>query len=333
MFNKMQKVDLQKYFGDFGGMLIPDSFIPDLYKLAEEAKEMIKGEEFRRYYRILTESLPPMIFIKDKTDELQVTRVPSQALYYIVSGYIAFARAKGSQYNYVGVDTKEMAAFVAESCQKLNLGCSIILEKSLANETQLIQKLRKCGAEIDGETCARLYNRPQAYAFQKYLGNRQESSFIPVGTHLGPYPFPALGEIFAGEFGRKVRDHMGEVPDVVAATMLHGNAAVAAFAGYRGTSCRLVTVEGPMCQEYNGEFCGCSLLMARPAEPSEYAVTLCPQISNMWRMAEAIRLGTESYIEGEAAKTMTAASARAIRLINLRIPEAKRILIVEGENE
>ena len=53
----------------------------------------------------------------------------------------------------------------------------------------------------------------------------------------------------------------------------------------------------------------------------------------MWRMAEAIRLGTNDYSEGTARDGISASTDRAIAIINKKVPGFKKLLVVEGEDE
>ncbi|MBQ6058520.1 MAG: hypothetical protein IJL39_00460, partial [Clostridia bacterium] len=171
-----------------------------------------------------------------------------------------------------------------------------------------------------------------SYAFQKFNADVVGGTWIPYSTTVGPYPFPALGRLFAAEFGKKlaaILDH----PDAIVATMQNGESAVAAFAGYENSGATFVTVEEPVCQEFHGDYSGCLLLYMRYARKTEYSIAVSPIIANMWRMAKAIRLGADSYLEAEACDGICSASMRAFKLVSERLPDVASMIIVEGENE
>ena len=324
-------VPLPMYFGDFGGIFVPDAFTPDFFDFARFAGACLPGAEFSACLRSMVAGLPPVRTEKATINALHVEIARSQALFYMVAGHLALAKLRGSTFHYLGAEQGEIALFAARLCRENGMHCHITLSSALSQDTQLKETLSALGAEWDGETCEKLYDRPQAYAFQRYLGDRAGSGFIPVGANLGAYPYPALSGYFGGLWGARLRAALSELPDTVAATMLHGNAAVAAFRAFPDL-CR-ATVERPVCQQYHGEFCGCSLLMARTADSRKYAATLAPELTNLWRMAQVVRLGAEDYCEVPAPDGIRAETARAADIISRRLPEARRVLIVEGENE
>ena len=321
---------LPMHFGDFGGILVPDAFTPDFFSFAARADRVVRSEEFKACMAVMLEKVPAMEVVTAEVNGKTVQSVRSQALYYMVAGHLALETLLESRYHYTGMTDEKLACFAAEICREHGMHCLITLDRRLSEDAALKERLAALGAEIDDATCAKLYDRPQAYAFQRYLGDREHSGFIPVGTSLGAYPYPALGGYFGSMWGEKLRTAVKK-PDLVAATMLHGNAAVAAFRAF--PDCRLATVEQPICQQYHGEFCGCSLLMVRTAKPREYSVTIAPELADMWRMAKVVRLGTEDYCEASPEAGLSASAVRAVDIISRRLPEAEHILVVEGEDE
>lgn len=322
---------LPQYFGDFGGILVPDAFTPDIFTMATEAEIVLNSKEFMPCFKAILTEIPSMKIRHVERDGRHIQIVCSQALYYMVAGHLALSKLRKCKFNFIGCEDADIALFAAKVCQKAEMHCHITLGKTLSNNKKLKEELQSWGVELDDSTCAKLYDRPQAYAFQKYLGNRSDSCFIPVGANLGCYPYPALSGFFGGIWGEKLKDAVEAAPDVVVATMLHGNSAVAAFRAF-GTSC-LATVEQPICQQYHGEFCGCSMLMVRTAAYREFSVTLAPELTDMWRMARVLRLGAEDYCRGSECDGLSVATNRAIEIVSRRLPETRSLLIVEGENE
>lgn len=325
---------IQPYFGDFGGMLIPDSFMPDLLAFAGDAKRIVTSDAFETYRRAALEEAPRLASVQAAAREgIAVYAVPSLARYYIAAGHLALAKARETGIVNVGAESEALARFAASACRRLGLSCHMTLSRELSEDVALKDALVKCGCEIDDTTCAKLYNRPEAYAFQRYIGNRLGSGFIPFGAEVGAYPFPALSGLFGELFGRELVETLPQLPDGVAVTMQNGTAAVAVFRALESADCARITVEEPVCQEFHGEYCGCATLTVRLSRPTEYHTTICPQLADMWRLAKAVRLGCDSYYTAEAEDGLSAAACRAAHLVRERMPELGSLLIVEGEDE
>ena len=329
--NELTRPDLPVYFGEFGGILIPDAFTPDVLHFAEEAEALVQTEAFSEAFSKALSFAPAEEIRKETLYGRTFYIVPSRALYYMTAGHIALASLRGTAFNQIGTTDAKIAKFAADACEALGIGLSATLGTALSDDEDLGRYLAEKGVSVDRETCGKLYDRPQAYAFQKYLGNRAESSFIPVGQALGPYPFTALTGLFGGQWGKALRAAMPEVPEAAAATMLQGNAALSVFRAF--PECRKITVERPVPQEYHGEFCGASLLMVRPSADHKYAVPLAPEVTDGWRMAEIVRLGAGDYSEAEGTDGISSDTVRAAALIAKRLPELSSVLLVEGQNE
>lgn len=328
-------LEIPMYFGDFGGILVPDSFTSDLFILAEDAKRIVQTDAFEAVFADILKDLPEIDIIGPVEREgTTLYTVRSHARFYVVAGHLALAKIKESRRVNIGAEYADIALFAARACDNLGLGCKIALSRDLSEDVALKDSLKQLGCELDDTSCSKHYNQPQPFAFQNYLGSRRDNSFIPCTTDLGPYPFPALSGLFAGLFGNAVREQLDDLQDAVAVTMRHGTAAVAAFRAFSDTPCKLVTIEESICQEYHGEYCGCDTLFVRTAKPAEFSVTLSPEIVNLWRLAKVARIGADNHYEAEEKEEYTSTEVlRTVHLLNQQMPEIKSLLVVEGENE
>lgn len=325
---------IQPYFGDFGGMLIPDSFMPDLLAFAEDARQIVVTDAFETWRRKALEGVAaPVLAHAGEQEGVMLYLAPSRARYYVAAGHLALARVRGTAVVNIGAKSAALARFAAAACSKLGLHGHITLSRSLSSDEALKEELKSYGCALDDTTCVKLYNRPEAYAFQRYIGNRPGSSFIPFGAEVGAYPFPALSGLFGELFGRDLIEQLPSMPDGVAVTMQSGTAAVSVFRALENVGCARITVEEPVCQEFHGEYCGCVTLSVRFSRPTEYHTVICPQLADMWRVAGVRRLGCDNYYQAKAEGGVSAAARRAAHLVRARLPEIRSLLIVEGEHE
>ena len=305
------------YFGDFGGLILPDAFSVEIHTLAEDAARILPTDEFNDCFASIVGRLPEPEIRKEGGASV----VRSQAKYYIAAGHIALAACRGIVKLAISSLDDGVLRFAAAVCRDLGKNLYVALSAQQSADETLKQDLKDLGCEVDDASCAKLYDHPHMYSFQRFIGDRANTAFIADGANLGCYPFPALSGLFASRFGYAVREKLGETPAVVAATMRSGSAAVAAFRAFRDAGCRFVTVEEPICQQMYVDGYGSAILSVRPAGSSKYNHTIAAELCNMWRMAEVVRLGTENYSHAATA------TERALHLIAERLPEHGALLL------
>lgn len=316
------------YFGDFGGMILPDAFSIELQDLIDDAKRLIPTTEFSTTFQRLAAMLPvPVLERRTLAGRNAAVVVKSQARYYIAAGHLALAACRKIGQASIGSSSDELLIYAAKASGELGIRLSVYLDRRQSGDGALKKALVEEGAVVDDTSCAKLYDRPYMYAFQQFIGNRAGSAFIADGAELGCYPFPALSGLFAEKFGETVRELLDQTPDTVAATIQNGNAALAAFRAFRDVDCRRITVEEPACQQFYADSYGSAMLSVRRAAGTGYNDNIAAELCNMWRMAEVVRLGAENYTRAADA------TERALLLIGRKLPACALLLLLEGEDE
>jgi len=327
---------LEQYFGDFGGFFVADPFTPALFDLADRAQDALGSDTFKQAY---AKALRAMDLPETKVDRVVLRdgrillRTRSYARHFNVAGQIALAATLGAQQVTAGPESREMALAVAKVSQMLNLPASLVLNRSLGVDENLVEQLKGMGCEVDTAKCAELFDLPPMYAFQAYIANPVERYFIPLDANVGPYPYPALVGRFAAAFGERLRDALSEVPSCCVVPITTGTNAIGVFRTLLSNGCTLVTVERPFAQERRDVYCGALTMVTTSAGGD---TILSPELVNWWRMGSVIRLGGDHLgtVSNEVVQgvDLPVEALRAVALTLDRV-DCAALLVVEDTNE
>jgi tryptophan synthase beta subunit len=331
-----KQLTFPEYFGDFGGIFVPDAFTPDLDRLAEESGKIILSDSFDKNFKAALNAVG-VTEIKLARFEIQggcrVTHTFSQAEYYNIAGQVALGKERQAELQVCGAETAGFALAFAQANLALKTRGKVFLNQKMAENLELIAKLNELGCEIETKTCQELFNIPQMYAFQKYMESRNRRHFVPLEANIGPYPFPALVGYFANIYGKKLVANLSDFPDVCVAQITTGTNAIGVFQALANSNCKLATVEDPVVLEKHGAFCGDFTLFTRQDSRQEANTIICPQLADAWRKGRVIRLGCDHF-GGVAPGKLNdlSLSPNIIRAIVLASQEigGKKILVVEA---
>lgn len=291
-----QGMRIPKYYGDFGGDYSErDTVAPMKKERAEYLEKLLPTEEFaEKFDECLRVVLPGPISVKEYSvgDGRKICTAPAWARYYILAGYLALTAFDGRSKAVIGTYSKEMALAFAQACSKLGYGSKLCLSEALGKDAELVAYLKGLGAEVDTETCVKLFDTPYCYInFDDAAGY----SIIPVEANYGPYPQATLTGLFAGLYSFDLKAALGEkLPECIAVAMTTGTDAIGALAAFMDEKdVVLATVEETVSKEFHLEDSGSYTLATRSADYDEPDTTICPQVAHWWRMAKVCRLGCD----------------------------------------
>jgi tryptophan synthase beta subunit len=285
-----------EYYGDFGGIFVPDSFTPDLDRLAGKAGEIVLSDSFEKSLKTGLKALG-ISGIKLKQFDIKggckVSHTFSQAEYFNIAGQTALGAELKAELLVCGADSEGLALAFARANRALNTRGLIFLNRQMGENADLVSQLEELSCEVDTQTCKELFNVPQMYAFQRYMENRNNRHFVPLQANIGPYPFPALVGYFANLYGRKLVGSLTSIPSYCVIPIKTGTNALGVFNALSSSEYKLVTVEEPVVQECHGAFCGNFTLFTRMDAGGD-ATAICPQLGDWWRKGKVTRLGCDN---------------------------------------
>jgi tryptophan synthase beta subunit len=193
---------LQSYFGKWGGFFVPDPMTPALDELTASASKWVKDSSFAKKVDELAEvEVSAESFAS--TQSQHVFSMQSPVRREIAAGYALLAKETAREVVAGAYDAEE-AKLISDFCHKLGLPLSIWLDVKTGSNEALVKLLSDSGASVNTAQCRELFDDPDMYSFQKYIANPMKYMWMPVHTHSGPAPFPAITSFFASLAAKKM---------------------------------------------------------------------------------------------------------------------------------
>ena len=243
------KTLLDPYFGEFGGMFVPEILVPVLQQLEQAFVDAQNDPEFQRQFhdllvnyagrptaltlcRNLSKGSNTKLYLK-REDLLQggahkTNQVLGQALLAIRMGKSEIIAETGAGQH--GVAT-------AITCSMLGLKCRIYMgAKDVERQSPNVFRMRLLGAEVipvNKGSCS--LKDACCEAMRDWSANYDKAHYL-LGTAAGPHPFPTIVREFQKMIGeetkRQVLQREGRLPDAVIACVGGGSNAIGMFADF-----------------------------------------------------------------------------------------------------
>ncbi|QCI23285.1 tryptophan synthase subunit beta [Buchnera aphidicola] len=252
---------LNSYFGDFGGMYVPQILMPALYQLEEEFIFSLKSSKFKielsnllenyagrptplTLCRNLTKGTKTKIYLK-REDLLhggahKTNQVLGQAL-------LAKKMKKKEIIAETGAGQHGVAA--AFSCALLNLKCRIYMGlKDINRQQQNVFRMKLMGAEvIPVKTGSGTLKDACNEALRDWSENYINAHYM-LGTAAGPHPYPTIVKEFQSIIGKETKRQIVReencLPNAVIACVGGGSNAIGIFSSFiSDNSVSLIGVE------------------------------------------------------------------------------------------
>lgn len=234
------------YFGDFGGMFVPELLVPALKQLEHAFNDAQQDPHFTAQFTellnhyagrptplTLTRNLVtnPKVKLYLKREDLlhggahKTNQVLGQALLTQRMGKSQVIAETGAGQH--GVAT-------ALACALLGLKCRIYMgEKDVARQQPNVFRMKLMGAEVIPVTSGSGTLKDAVNeALRDWSANYQDAHYL-LGTAAGPHPFPTLVREFqkmiSEEAKQQVLQQQGRLPDAVIACVGGGSNAIGMF--------------------------------------------------------------------------------------------------------
>lgn len=248
-------------FGPFGGRFVPEALVPACEQLTAAFQAAWADGGFRaelaRLLRSyvgrptpvtdaprLSAALGVRVLLKREdlahTGSHKINNVAGQGLLAQRIGKTALVAETGAGQH--GVAAATIAAH-------LGLGCTVYMgEKDMARQELNVFRMELLGATVVPVRSGSRTLKDATNEALRHWVTTVDSTHYCIGSALGPHPYPWMVREFQRVIGDEARAQCAEllpgaVPDVVVACVGGGSNAAGTFAGFAGTTARLVGVE------------------------------------------------------------------------------------------
>ncbi|MBS0043264.1 tryptophan synthase subunit beta [Shewanella sp. M16] len=245
----MSTLKLNPYFGEYGGMYVPQILVPALKQLETAFVEAQEDEDFKAEFTdllknyagrptalTLTRNLSPnpMVKIYLKREDLlhggahKTNQVLGQAL---------LAKRMGKKEIIAETGAGQHGVATALACALLGLKCKVYMgAKDVARQSPNVFRMRLMGAEVIPVTSGSATLKDACNeAMRDWSGSYEKAHYL-LGTAAGPHPFPTIVREFQRIIGEETKKQMlereGRLPDAVIACVGGGSNAIGMFADF-----------------------------------------------------------------------------------------------------
>ncbi len=235
------------YFGQFGGMYVPEIIMPaldELEKAYEEAKEDRSFQEQLDYYLASYAGRPsPLTFAARLTEAWGGARIylKREDLNHtgahkinntIGQGLLALRMGKGRIIAETGAGQHGVAT--ATVAARFGLPCVVYMgEEDVERQKLNVFRMRLLGTEVRSvQSGSRTLKDAINEAFRDWVSNLKNTYYI-FGSTVGPHPYPLIVREFQRIIGREAKEQIqkaeGRLPDLCIACVNGGSNAIGLF--------------------------------------------------------------------------------------------------------
>jgi tryptophan synthase beta chain len=245
----MTKLKLNPYFGEYGGMYVPQILVPALKQLETafieaqqdesfiaEFTDLLKNYAGRPTALTLTRNLSPNPLVKIylKREDLlhggahKTNQVLGQAL---------LARRMGKKEIIAETGAGQHGVATALACALLGLKCRVYMgAKDIERQSPNVFRMKLMGAEVIPVTSGSSTLKDACNeAMRDWSGSYDKAHYL-LGTAAGPHPFPTIvrefQRIIGEETKKQILEKEGRLPDAVIACVGGGSNAIGIFADF-----------------------------------------------------------------------------------------------------
>ncbi|WP_350431188.1 tryptophan synthase subunit beta [Shewanella sp. H8] len=245
----MTELKLNPYFGEYGGMYVPQILVPALKQLETAFVEAQQDESFiaeftdllknyagRPTALTLTRNLSPnpMVKIYLKREDLlhggahKTNQVLGQAL---------LAKRMGKKEIIAETGAGQHGVATALACALLGLKCKVYMgAKDIERQSPNVFRMKLMGAEVIPVTSGSSTLKDACNeAMRDWSGSYEKAHYL-LGTAAGPHPFPTIVREFQRMIGeetkKQILEREGRLPDAVIACVGGGSNAIGMFADF-----------------------------------------------------------------------------------------------------
>jgi len=256
------EVDVNGYYGDFGGAFIPEMLYPNVEELRQNYRLFMELPEFQLEFRKLLKDFvgrPTPLYESKKLSERWGIRLflKREDLCHTGAhkinntiGQILIARHLGKQKIVAETGAGQHGVATATVCALMGLECIVYMGKhDMERQKPNVDRMRMLGAKVVPAICgSQTLKDATNEAMRHWISNPVDTHYI-IGSVVGPHPYPDMVARFQSVISEEIKIQLlletgSELPQAVMACVGGGsNAAGAFFHFLEEPSVRLIAIE------------------------------------------------------------------------------------------
>ena len=235
------------YFGNFGGLFIPETLshalneLDDLYQSIKDDQQF--KDELSNLYRDYVGRPSPLYFAKTLTEHLKGPKIwfKREDLNHTGAhkinntvGQALLAKKLGKKRIIAETGAGQHGVATASVCAMLGLECIVYMgAKDVKRQELNVFKIETLGAEIvPVESGTATLKDALNEAIRDWVTNVEDSHYI-IGSVTGPHPYPTIVRDFNAISGTELKkqslSQLGKLPDMIIACVGGGSNAIGVF--------------------------------------------------------------------------------------------------------
>lgn len=231
------------YFGEFGGMYVPELLVPPLRELEQAIADIMPGAVYTESLRDLLENYAgretPLTYCPNLSAELgfQLWLKREDLLHTGAHkinnalGQALLAKMMGKTHLVAETGAGQHGVATATAAARFGMRCTIFMgAEDVERQAPNVMRMNLLGAEVVAvESGSRTLKDAINEALRYWIAHQDDTLYC-FGTAAGPHPFPSLVRELQSVIGREARAQMlarvGKLPDYVVAAVGGGSNAI-----------------------------------------------------------------------------------------------------------
>ncbi len=240
------KTKRKGYFGNYGGLYVPETLIPALEELEKTFKKYKSNKSFKNELNHLLKTYAgrptPLYFANRLTEYFGKAKIylKREDLCHTGAhkinnciGQALLAKRLGKKRIIAETGAGQHGVATATVCALLNLQCNIYMGKLDIKRQELnVFKMQLLGATVvPVETGSQTLKDATSEAIRDWITNIKNTHYI-IGSTVGPHPYPTLVSYFQSVIGKEVQNQLAKTPDYIVACVGGGSNSIGIFYPY-----------------------------------------------------------------------------------------------------
>ena len=245
----MLKPDKNGFYGQFGGMFVPDTLMPALKEFEQYYSDYIKKPEFQKelnYYLTDYVGRPTPLFLAENlsnktgyTIYLKREDLNHTGAHKINNtvGQILLAKKMGKKRIIAETGAGQHGVATATVCALMNVECHIFMgEEDIRRQELNVYRMKLMGANVvPVSSGSKTLKEATTAAIRDWMSTVEDTHYI-IGSALGPHPYPMIvkgfQEIISKEAKKQILEKENKLPDHVIACIGGGSNAIGMFSDF-----------------------------------------------------------------------------------------------------